>query len=210
MNATQENAYKKYPTYLLFLEEQKPEQMLMNYDTIHNVEEIISKIRLSVAEMDELYRTGDFSPGADYYARWLQFFNRFANINKEMPKDVIGWAAVQLYAKYSHFYFPDLKLIFEQILEARYGKFYGSVDTVLVMSAFLQYDEDRNRLLHQEEQRRKVERDLWYAKRIVEIKDKLYTDLKEKHPDWENGEILNTINKQAEQHIQQEAKTLFR
>jgi hypothetical protein len=157
--------------------------------------------------MNEIYCTSDFSPGIDYFAQWLKFFNRFSNINKEMPMDIIRWAAIDLYSKYSHLYFADLKVLFECLLEAKYGKFYGSVDTVLIMSAFLHYDEERSRILNEEKKRKEIERNIWRKKRIEELRGEIYKEIKDKYPEHE---LFQHITQLSEQRIQEEENKLFR
>ena len=101
MNERQENVYQQYPTYENFLAAQGPNQILINFSNIHEIEESISVPRLSIAEMNEIYLRNDFNPGIDYYVKWLNFFNKFSNINKAMPMDIVNWAAIQLYSPLS-------------------------------------------------------------------------------------------------------------
>ena len=210
MNERQENVYQQYPTYENFLAAQGPNQILINFSNIHEIEESISVPRLSIAEMNEIYLRNDFNPGIDYYVKWLNFFNKFSNINKAMPMDIVNWAAIQLYLRYCHFYFADLKVIFEKILEAKYGKFFGSVDTVLIMSAFLQYNEERERLLHKEKERKDIEYESWRKVRSEQLRTEVYNELSSKHPDWLTGQIYEHMNQVVVQRIALEAKERFK
>lgn len=209
LNDLQQKALQTYPTYEKFIAEQDPKRLLVNYSDFHEIKDAISIRRITIQEMDEMYKTSEISPGPDYFAKWILFFNKFTNINKGMPTDTIEWVAIQLYSKYCHFYFADLKVIFEHLLESRFGKFYGSVDTVLIMSAFTEYDKHRNRILHKEKEQIEVQKALWRKQAEGEIKQKVWDDLKKKNPDMEYEQLVTRWNKISEKIMQEEERKLF-
>ncbi len=209
LNEIQDKVYQAYPTYQQFLASQEPKMLLVNFSEIHEVADAISTRRLSIAEMMEIYGTDSFNPGIDYFAKWLSFFNKFSNINNVMPMDTIQWVAIHLCTKYCHFYFADLKVIFEHLLESKYGKFYGSIDTVRIMSGFLEYNESRNRVIHQVTERQKNEYEVWLVKRRVEIGQVVFLEIEKNHPDMPIDERFRTRERITEERLQKEAKKLF-
>lgn len=209
MNEIQARIYKVYPAYQKFVADQAPAQLLVNFNDVHTTKEAISVRRLSIKEMNDIYATSSFVPGIDYFGQWLKFFNRFSNINKPLPEGTIQWVAAHLFSKYGHFYFADLKVLFEQILESRFGKFYGSVDAVRILSAFLEYDEARGRILNEVATKREAEYKVWYEKRILQVREEVYQELKEKHPDWGHDALFEKMKREAEIRIKVEAKKIF-
>jgi len=209
LNEIQQAIHDKYPSYDLFMKEQDPQQLLVNYSDIHEIKEVISKRRITIKEMQDIYSTDTFSPGIDYFAKWLSFFNKFSNLNKTMPPDTIEWVSVHLNSKYCHFYFADLKVIFEQFLETKRGKFYGSVDAVCIMSGFLSYDLDRKRIMDQAKEQKVAERKVWYNQRLLELNREVFNDIETKHPDWDDRKRLAHREQVVRQRIQEEEKKLF-
>lgn len=209
LNEIQQAIHKQYPRYDLFMNEQDPQQLLMNYSDIHEIKEVISRRRITINEMNDIYSTDTFSPGIDYFAKWLSFFNKFSNLNKTMPTDTIEWVSVHLYSKYCHFYFADLKVIFEQFLETKRGKFYGSVDAVCIMSGFLHYDLDRKRIMDQAKEKLQAEKQVWYKNRLDELHYEVYAEIEMKHPDWETEQKVAHREKVVRQRMQEEAQKQF-
>ncbi len=142
-------------TWEQFYEQCKPEGIIMQYWQVNKIYDSIRKNRLTFRQMNLKYgrinhkKYGECDCGVLYYYEWLNYLNAVSNINKPLPPVTVKQLAFILYTKYFYFYIADLKLILEWILEGRYGVFYGSVDSQLIMRAFREYSEERRKLMKQ-------------------------------------------------------------
>lgn len=133
----------KYPSWEGFLQDQSPEQLIVNYDFVNNFYDIYNTSDINLKFLTKLYPLKKSYAGYEYLERWLHFLNDFLNINKGLQPGVIKQLSYILYKRYSHFRLSDLKLLFTYILDSRYGTFYGSIDTQRISSSFYEYDNER-------------------------------------------------------------------
>jgi len=142
LNPIQQQALSIYPTYQKFLDDYKPAQLLVSFENISTIEESVSKPRITIGDLCMIYPdpSGVKNVSVDYIVQWLQFLNRISNINK--PLIEIDPVAIMIYNSYKLLYLTDFKILFERILKAEYGVFYGSVDAQLILRAFVQYTKD--------------------------------------------------------------------
>lgn len=134
---------KNYPTWDNFKKRQHPQQLLVNYDDVKSVYEVVSKDRVTLEQLTEAYKLKDTHAGIEYLIEWTYFLNTFSNVNKSLPAPLVRPFAYLMYSKYKNFTLPDLKILFENILESKYGSFYGSIDTQRLATAFLEYGRER-------------------------------------------------------------------
>ena len=136
-------------TWEQFYEKCKPEDLIIRYWNVNGISDSLSKKRITLKEMNITFGKyrhkiyGECECGILYCYEWLNYLNQVSNINKPLPPQSAKQLSFILYAKYFYFYLSDLKLILEGILEGKYGKFYGSVDAQLIMSAFKEYADKR-------------------------------------------------------------------
>ncbi|MDR1202411.1 MAG: hypothetical protein LBL58_12420 [Tannerellaceae bacterium] len=139
----------------------RPEELFSQYWETDNIWKSITKPRVSLRDINYKYPRykhnvyGECEVGVLYFYEWLNYLNSISNINKPLPPQMIGQMAKILYSKYYYFYFSDLKLLLEGILEGKYGHFFGSVDSQLIMTAFKVYDTERRKLLKELEEEKK-------------------------------------------------------
>lgn len=134
---------QNFPNWQDFVEEQKPEQLVINYDFVNNFYDVYETSPITLFLLTKIYPRKEGSAGYEYLKSWLQFLNKFLNINKGLKSDGIELLSYMLYQRYNHFHLSDLKLILTHILESRYGTFYGSIDTQRMMSSFFEYNRER-------------------------------------------------------------------
>lgn len=136
-------------TWEQFYETYKPEGLIPLYWSVTTVFQSLSKQRVTLKDINVSFGKyrhkiyGESECGVLYCFEWLNYLNSVSNINKPLPPTSAQQLSFILYAKYYFFYLSDLKLILEGILESKYGKFYGSVDAQLIMSAFKEYADKR-------------------------------------------------------------------
>lgn len=138
-----EKTLQSFGNWKIFLDNFSPKQMVVNFDNVRNIYDVLREERLSLSTLSEIYPIEKSIAGFEFMKEWIEFLNVFSNINKILPKQVIHPLAYTLYSRYSRFTLADLKVVFDFILEGRYGTFYGSVDTQLILSAFAKYNADR-------------------------------------------------------------------
>ena len=143
MNKLEKQIFDKYPSWPAFLQDQSPEQLIVNYDFVNNFNDVYNTSDITLKFLSDLYNLKKSYAGYEYLERWLNFLNDFLNINKGLQPGVIKQLSYILYAKYSHFRLSDLKLLFNYILDSRYGTFYGSIDTQRISSSFFGYSNER-------------------------------------------------------------------
>jgi hypothetical protein len=136
-----------------FYEPCKPENLFSLYFNVKTVYDSISKQRVILGEVTDHYgsikhkKYGNCDFILFYYFEWLNFLNEVSNINKPLPQRETERLARILMVEYYHFYISDLKLILMGILEGEYGKFFGSVDSQLILTAFKEYNMKRRKLI---------------------------------------------------------------
>lgn len=160
MEELKKQLQQTFPSWQAFVKAQDPKQLIVNYDSIRRLSDVYESTPVTLALLTDCYPLKETFAGLDYLSRWLTFLNDFLNINKGIPTQFLGQLAYTLYAKYNHFRLSDLKLLFDFILESRYGTFYGSIDTQRIVSSFFEYNRERNdvfRRIEEEEARRKKE-----------------------------------------------------
>lgn len=143
MSNLAQQIFDKYPSWPAFLQDQSPEQLIVNYDFVNNFNDVYNTSDITLKFLSDLYNLKKSYAGYEYLERWLNFLNDFLNINKGLQPGVIKQLSYILYAKYSHFRLSDLKLLFNYILDSRYGTFYGSIDTQRIASSFYEYNLER-------------------------------------------------------------------
>lgn len=136
---------QSYKTYKEFLQDYKPEQLLVLYDDISTVEKSVAGVRLTIDDVDKVYSSDQFSAGVNYLELWLDFVNRFSNINKPLVETRA--VAFMIHNDYKHFHLADLKVIFKNLMIGEYGSFYGSVDAQRILTAFAQYASARRKAI---------------------------------------------------------------
>lgn len=140
---------QSYKTYKDFLQDYKPEQLLVLYDDISNLESSVASVRLTLHDVDKVYSGDKFSAGVNYVELWLDFVNRFSNINKPLIETKA--VAYMIFHDYKHFHLADLKVLFKNLMIGEYGSFYGSVDAQRILTAFAQYALARKKALIDQE-----------------------------------------------------------
>jgi len=153
---------EKYADWQKFVSDQSPEQLVVNYDFVNNFYDVYETSPISLKLLTDIYpRNGSYA-GYEYLGLWLRYLNDFLNINKGLQPQYIKQLSYILYAKYNHFRISDLKLLFDYILESRYGTFYGSIDTQRVSSSFYEYNRERNdvfiKIIEKEKRQEKTKR----------------------------------------------------
>ena len=143
MSDLKQQIFDRYPSWPAFLQDQSPEQLIVNYDFVNNFNDVYTTSDITLKLLTELYKLKKSYAGYEYLERWLNFLNDFLNINKGLQPGVIKQLSYILYAKYSHFRLSDMKLLFNYILDSRYGTFYGSIDTQRISSSFFGYNNER-------------------------------------------------------------------
>lgn len=143
MTPTQQKLELAYPTYAKFLEDFKPAQLMVTYCDINTISKSVGVItpRLSLEDISIIYSNSKLNAGVDYVKNWLDFLNKFSNLNKQLTET--GAVAFMIYQDYKYFFLTDLNLIFGKIMRCEYGIFYGSVDAPRILGAFLNYAQER-------------------------------------------------------------------
>jgi hypothetical protein len=151
---------------------------------------------MTIEDINIIYPETEINNSVNYIARWLDFLNKFSNINKQLTE--LNAVAYMIYKDYKFMYLTDLKIIFEKIMRAEYGPFYGSVDAQRILYGFMQYNLERSILTRK--QRDKYNLDLEdhldktrnsVSLEILKIMKKDFNDLEgqdywEKRKDFEN------------------------
>ncbi len=137
---------EQYPTWQSFVKEQDPTQLIVNYDSISRISDVYDATPVTLEFLNSIYPLKNAAAGMNYLIGWLIFLNDFLNINKGIPQKFMNHLAYTLYAKYKHFKLADLKLLFDYVLESRYGTFYGSIDTQRIVSSFFEYNRERHEI----------------------------------------------------------------
>lgn len=153
MDSLSNQIKQQYPTWQDFVVNQDPSLLLINYDTVNKITDVYYATPVTLEFLNETYPLKDSSAGLYYLVKWLTFLNDFLNINKGIQQKFIHHLAFTLYSKYKYFKLADLKLLFDFILESRYGTFYGSVDTQRIVSSFFEYNRERNEIFTKIEER---------------------------------------------------------
>jgi hypothetical protein len=175
MTPTQDNLLKQYPSFEGFLQDLHPDKLLAAFSEIDLIEQSISKKRVSLEDVNTVYAKERDSPAVTFLHYWLVFLNKFSNINKPLV-DTIP-IAFMIYKHYKHFYLTDLKLLFEKIMHAEYGTFYGSIDAQRILHSFKQYDLERTRTQNKEAGKEMQKYQSCMEKIEAEEKLKIWTEL---------------------------------
>lgn len=187
-NKIQLQLLNSYPNWSDFVKNQSPEQLIVNYDFVSSIWDVYETSPITLNLLTEVYPLKQSFAGYEYLDNWLRYLNDFLNINKGLQTQYIKQLSYMLYAKYNHFRLSDLKLLFNYILESRYGTFYGSIDSQRIVSSFFEYNRERtNEFEKIEEKKREA------AKKAE--KDKPYSP-----PDfskYKNISMLNQLGVQA-------------
>jgi hypothetical protein len=202
MNKIQSKIAELYPTWKEFIEKQGPEKMLSIHKDFTSIDQVIERRRLQLDDLNVVYSIKNCIPAVEYMVKWIEFLNRFSNINK--PLTDITPVAYMLAIKYTHFTLPDLKIVFERILEGVYGKFYGSVDAQLILASFAAYDMRRKELLQKianeiGRQHAEIMND-----RLNEVKNEIFMQLKADNPNMDFEDLLRKTAIAARARIKEE------
>jgi len=134
-------------TWEQFYETCKPEDLINKYYNVKTIYHSFQKRRISIRDINNTFGTykhktyGECECGILYCYEWIKYLNEFSNINKPLTEKNLIHLSKWIYTKYNHFYLCDLKLLLEWILEGKYGKFFGSVDSQLIISAFKEFND---------------------------------------------------------------------
>ena len=146
MTELEKQVLGEYADWQKFVKGQSPEQLAVNYDFVNNLYDVYETSPITLKFLTELFPRKESYAGYEYLGLWLRYLNDFLNINKGLQTQYINQLSYILYAKYNHFRLSDLKLLFEFVLESRYGTFYGSIDTQRISSSFHEYNRERNEI----------------------------------------------------------------
>lgn len=168
MEKLKQQILQDYPSWQEFVKGQSPEQLVVNYDFVTSLYKVYETSPFTLELLTELYPRTQSYAGYEYLEMWLRFLNDFLNINKGIQPQYIKQLSYILYAKYRHLRLSDLKLLFDYILESRYGTFYGSIDSQRIVSSFYEYNKERSDLFakieaQQVEAAKKAEKDKPYT-----------------------------------------------
>lgn len=142
MTPLQDKTYAQYPSFEAFVKDYSPVELLVIYSQVNTIEDSVTKIGLTLEDINTMYAKNGSLPGAYYIVLWLQFLNKFSNITK--PLTELQAVSVMLYSSYKYFHLADMKVIFEKIMRSEYGTFYGSVDAQRIITSFFQYSVERS------------------------------------------------------------------
>lgn len=192
LTPVQKKALDTFPSYQSLLKELPPQQLLVTFDDISNIEQSLSEDRLSLDDMCVIYPNEKIPASVDYLSKWLDYLNRFSNINKVLTE--VKAVAHMISKTYGNLYLSDLKVIFERIMRAEYGVFYNSVDAQRIMYSFMQYSIERNQILS----KKRVKFALALEKYIDGVKHELSVEvnqvMKEKYSDLSGPEYWQKKN----------------
>lgn len=164
-----------YPTFDKFTDRLKPANLLTMYDDIKTIEESIAEERLTLLDINEIYTDGKSSPGVNYFEKWLTFLQDFLNINNRLTQPTA--VAVMLYNNHNQFYLTDLKIIFEKIMRAEYGTFYGSVDAQRIIYSFAQYHTQRTTIIHSILRYEEMIKTMYFNEIQIQIKSEIWAEV---------------------------------
>ena len=147
MTPTQQKIIISYPTYEKFMDNFKPAQLLVTYANITTISRSVAVRvpRLMLEDINDTYSSPKMNAGVSYVKSWLDFLNKFSNLNKQLTETES--VAFMIYTGHKRFYLTDMKIIFEKIMRCEYGIFYGSVDAPRILGAFTQYAMERESTL---------------------------------------------------------------
>ncbi|MFT4073498.1 MAG: hypothetical protein QM654_16430 [Dysgonamonadaceae bacterium] len=137
----QKTTLEKIPSFQNLLLNMKPANLLLIYSDIDTVEQSVSENRLTIEDLDIIYKSQAKNPGFEYIEIWLSDFETISNIKN--PLQDKRTVALFIYKEARKFYFSDMKVIFESLMRGEYGPFYGSVDATRIYSAFTHYRQTR-------------------------------------------------------------------
>ena len=149
----QQKVLKVCPTYQKFLEQNKPDFLLVTFSGVTTIEQSIERTRMQISDLEIVYPDAQ-NTSEDYFKKWLMRLNSILNIQK--PLTEIDTVAYMLYSGYRHLYLSDLKLILEKLIRGEYGQFYATVDAQRIMQGFILYDKERNKLITRKQQESKA------------------------------------------------------
>lgn len=189
-----EKLLKDYPVWSDFEVKMKPRAMFSSYDCVNNLWDVYETSSFTLKLITEAYPSRKTPAGASYLEKWLTSLNDFLNINNKLSNQQIADLNLMLYGRYNHFRLSDLKLLFDYILESRYGNFYGSIDTQRIVTSFFEYNREREETFAKIEERQRA------AKKKAE-NEKPYTP-----PDLSKYENIYGILKGGEKYIESLAR----
>lgn len=194
MNDLEKQLLKEYPNWQDFINGQSPEQLVVNYDFVNSLSDVHGTSPITLLLLTKIYPRKQSYAGFEYIDLWLRFLNDFLNINKGLQSQYIKQLSYMLYSKYNYFRLSDLKLLFNYILESRYGTFYGSIDSQRIVSSFFEYNQERKEAFARIEEKQRA------AEKKAE-KEKPYTP-----PDLTKYENIYGILKGGEKYIEKLAR----
>lgn len=172
---------QSYKTYKDFLDDYKPEQLIVIYDDINTIEQSVLCVRLTIDDVDKVYSGDKFSAGIDYLSKWLDFVNRFSNINKPLVE--IKAVAIMIFTDYKHLHLSDLKVLFKNLMIGAYGSFYGSVDAQRILTAFATYSMERKKTIASQQSSMELFVNSHFSKLYSEADKKAYAEAEGKDLD---------------------------
>ncbi|SHE57734.1 hypothetical protein [Dysgonomonas macrotermitis] len=176
MTPTQEKLRKQYPTYQKFKTDVNPGNLLVTFANINTIQESIQKKRVTLEDIQVTYSDQVDGEAGIYYIRdWIRALQRFLNIKEGLPEEMaVGY---MIYKKYKHLYIADLKLIYEKISLAEYGKyaqFYNALETQKILYSFSMYNYERHCLLNKEADKIAIKYDALKKQYEDEFKNKIF------------------------------------
>lgn len=219
LTSIQAKLISSYPTYNDFTNNIKATDIQKNFEDIETIEDSVNKKRVSLEDITIIYSFKQIHPGVEFLSEWLNFLQRFLNINKQLPE--VKAVAFMIYKQYKHLYLTDLKLLFEKIVHAEYGTFYGSVDSQRILYSFMQYNIQRRSIINKDLYKTDKLLNAYRDKAIENISARIYADIlaegledeakwnefekrkKTQLPDLLQDEINRLMNEKAEQNTSQ-------
>lgn len=171
MTPIQEQLIAQYPTYQDFKNSIKAENILKLFENIQSLKQVVLKPRITLEDINKAYAYKNINPGVEFLTDWINFLQRFLNINKQLTE--VTAVAFMIYRQYKHLYLADLKLLFEKIVYAEYGTFYGSVDAQRILYSFMQYNIHRNSIISKSMEKNSQELEAAKEK----IKNKIFSEI---------------------------------
>lgn len=187
LNKVQKTVLKNFPTFPHFLSGFSPAQLLVNYSEINTIEESVVKRRVTIEDINIIYNDAEM-PAVKYITEWLDFLNRFSNINKHLTETRA--VAFMIFKDYKHFYLSDLKIIFEKLMRGEYGPFYGSVDAQRILIGFMQYKIERDIVTRRNKASLQNELESFLDKIKSDVQSEVFAIMKEKYKDLPDDEYF--------------------
>lgn len=149
-----------------FLQKYEPMQMITAYRDVKNIEQAIDKDQNGISfyskhlGMDAILATIELH---------LVALNEAINVKQPLNKYQIKEIAVEILSSYYYLNMVEIAFIFRKAKRGEYGKMYGALSMVDILSWFAQYGEERANLFmnkqlakrHNDDSMRSEDRKIW-------------------------------------------------